>query len=95
MRTIKTYRKVGAFYIACEEDFSTSIRAGLPNVASDYATIRPSGRWEVGSEDNFRVGDRSFGKPEISTPVTIEPKPDLRFLGGTRLPRVKYKRQSA
>jgi hypothetical protein len=26
MRAIKTYRKVGAFYIACEEDFSTSIR---------------------------------------------------------------------
>ena len=25
MRTIKTYRKVGAFYIACEEDFSTSL----------------------------------------------------------------------
>jgi hypothetical protein len=25
MRTIKTYRKVGAFYIACEEDFPTSI----------------------------------------------------------------------
>jgi len=25
MRTIKTYRKVGAFYIACEEDFATSI----------------------------------------------------------------------
>ena len=23
MRTIKTYRKVGAFYIACEEDFAT------------------------------------------------------------------------
>jgi hypothetical protein len=29
MRTIKTYRKVGAFYIAWEEDFSTSIRANL------------------------------------------------------------------
>ena len=26
MPTIKTYRKVGAFYIAWEEDFSTSIR---------------------------------------------------------------------
>ena len=26
MRTIKTYRKVGAFYIAWEEDFATSIR---------------------------------------------------------------------
>jgi hypothetical protein len=26
MRTIKTYLKVGAFYIACEEDFPTSIR---------------------------------------------------------------------
>jgi len=26
MRTIKTYRKVGAFYIAWEADFSTSIR---------------------------------------------------------------------
>jgi len=25
MRTIKTYRKVGAFYIAWEADFSTSI----------------------------------------------------------------------
>jgi hypothetical protein len=25
MRTIKTYRKVGAFYIAWEEDFSTVI----------------------------------------------------------------------
>ena len=25
MRTIKTYRKVGAFYIACEEDFPASI----------------------------------------------------------------------
>jgi hypothetical protein len=24
MRTIKTYRKVGAFYIAWEEDFATS-----------------------------------------------------------------------
>jgi len=28
MRTIKTYRKVGAFYIACEADFSTPIRFG-------------------------------------------------------------------
>jgi hypothetical protein len=28
MQTIKTYRKVGAFYIACEEDFSTPIRFG-------------------------------------------------------------------
>jgi hypothetical protein len=27
-RTIKTYRKVGAFYIACEEDFPTSIQTG-------------------------------------------------------------------
>ena len=26
MPTIKTYRKVGAFYIACEEDFSPAIR---------------------------------------------------------------------
>jgi hypothetical protein len=26
MRTIKTYRKVGAFYIACEADFATPIR---------------------------------------------------------------------
>ena len=25
MRVIKTYRKVGAFYIACEADFSTPI----------------------------------------------------------------------
>ena len=25
MRAIKTYRKVGAFYIACEEDFATSL----------------------------------------------------------------------
>jgi hypothetical protein len=25
MQTIKTYRKVGAFYIACEEDLSTPI----------------------------------------------------------------------
>ena len=31
MPTIKTYRKVGAFYIAWEEDFSTSIRIeGVP-----------------------------------------------------------------
>jgi hypothetical protein len=29
MPTIKTYRKVGAFYIACEEDFATSIRTVL------------------------------------------------------------------
>jgi hypothetical protein len=28
MRTIKTYRKVGAFYIAWEEDLSTPIRLG-------------------------------------------------------------------
>src|SRR5580692_3296321 len=30
MPTIKTYRKVGAFYIACEADFSTSpVRVGV------------------------------------------------------------------
>src|SRR5215471_17777732 len=29
MRAIKTYRKVGAFYIAWEADFSTPIRLGL------------------------------------------------------------------
>jgi hypothetical protein len=27
MQTIKTYLKVGAFYIACEADFATSIEA--------------------------------------------------------------------
>jgi hypothetical protein len=31
MRTIKTYRKVGAFYIAWEEDLSTPIRANRPS----------------------------------------------------------------
>jgi len=44
MRTIKTYRKVGAFYIACEEDFSTSIRGNpskshLQNEIPDYRLI--------------------------------------------------------
>jgi hypothetical protein len=36
MQTIKTYRKVGAFYIACEADLSTPILTGpsgpQPNV---------------------------------------------------------------
>jgi hypothetical protein len=41
MQTIKTHLKVGAFYIAWEEDFTTSIRTEnvptrLPNVVSDY-----------------------------------------------------------
>jgi hypothetical protein len=40
MQTIKTYRKVGAFYIAWEADFSTSIRTRdrldpSPKVVSD------------------------------------------------------------
>src|ERR1700745_808966 len=34
MRTIKTYRKVGAFYIACAEDLSIPIRCGLPGGSS-------------------------------------------------------------
>jgi hypothetical protein len=44
MRTIKTYRKVGAFYIAWEEDFSTSIQLsagtnrGLPASAHNPLT---------------------------------------------------------
>jgi hypothetical protein len=62
---------------------------------SGNPTIRPSGRWEVGSEDNLRVGNHSFGEPEVSTPIEIEPRLDSRFPGGTRLPRVKSKRQSA
>ena len=33
MPTIKTYRKVGAFYIACEADFSTSIQMSRLGVA--------------------------------------------------------------
>ena len=46
MRTIKTYRKVGAFYIACEEDFSTPIRTEpfrptCKNLVSGYPTYRP------------------------------------------------------
>jgi len=40
---------------------------------SGHPTIRPSGRWEVGSEDDFRAGDHSFGKPEVTTPITIDP----------------------
>ena len=40
MRTIKTYRKVGAFYIACEEDFSTSIRADLPPICKSQFRLR-------------------------------------------------------
>ena len=34
MRTIKTYRKVGAFYIACEEDFSTPFQTQLVRALS-------------------------------------------------------------
>jgi len=44
MPTIKTYRKVGAFYIACEADFPTPIPGERPphaqNPISDYATYR-------------------------------------------------------
>jgi hypothetical protein len=36
MRTIKTYRKVGAFYIAWEADLSTSIGLGLAQGSGDY-----------------------------------------------------------
>ena len=38
MPTIKTYRKVGAFYIACEEDFSTPIQL-LPVVTENYFRV--------------------------------------------------------
>jgi len=46
MRTIKTYRKVGAFYIACEADFSTSIR-GKPSQPICKASFRL--RYEPGA----------------------------------------------
>ena len=39
MRTIKTYRKVGAFYIACEEDLSTPIRFE-PNQLAEMRIFR-------------------------------------------------------
>jgi hypothetical protein len=42
MRTIKTYRKVGALYIACEADFTTPIQLFV----------------KKSTEDNFRVADR-------------------------------------
>ena len=43
MRTIKTYRKVGAFYIAWEEDLSASIcnrQLGRASIVSEQPTIR-------------------------------------------------------
>ena len=42
MRTIKTYRKVGAFYIAWEADFSTSIRSVVIGIDTSF-TDTPSG----------------------------------------------------
>jgi len=42
MQTIKTYRKVGAFYIACEADFSTSIRASSSSHAQDLVSSNPT-----------------------------------------------------
>jgi hypothetical protein len=41
MRTIKTYRKVGAFYIACEEDLSTPIQLSA-GINLDYLSCRPT-----------------------------------------------------
>ena len=58
---------------------------------SGNPTIRPSGRWEEGSGDNFRMGDHFFENPELSSPTAVEPRSDLLFLGATRLPRVKSK----
>ena len=45
MRTIKTYRKVGAFYIACEADLSIPIRepaapGPFAGLVSGYATYQ-------------------------------------------------------
>ena len=49
MRTIKTYRKVGAFYIACEADLSTSIRNELPVLCrkTQFLIVRPVGSYEA------------------------------------------------
>jgi hypothetical protein len=44
MRTIKTYRKVGAFYIAWEADFTTSIHLSARESTkgtSESTSIRP------------------------------------------------------
>ena len=40
MRTIKTYRKVGAFYIACEANFLTVIEC--THVECQFQEIRPT-----------------------------------------------------
>ena len=50
MPTIKTYRKVGAFYIACEEDFPTPIGT---------ETSLPSANLVNGMVRRFRLRDSS------------------------------------
>jgi hypothetical protein len=56
---------------------------------SSNPTIRPTGGSEVASEDNFRMGDHFLENPELTSLTAIEPRSDLLFLGGTRLPPVK------
>jgi hypothetical protein len=48
MRTIKTYRKVGAFYIAWEADFSTVIRQETDEALICWVKF-PAGKWRDAS----------------------------------------------
>ena len=85
MRTIKTYRKVGAFYIAWEEDFSTSIRTNLsdpPARASfrlrDLSAARASAVAELNQLTTFTgvMGFALVGKKSFTGIVTEPSAPE-------------------
>ena len=58
MPTIKTYRKVGAFYIACEEDFATSIRirSVFGALSARFAEVKSSPTRADGALPSSAVG---------------------------------------
>jgi hypothetical protein len=55
MRTIKTYRKVGAFYIAWEADFSTPIRLG-PIFEAQVLTVIAARVLRFRSDEDGKIG---------------------------------------
>jgi hypothetical protein len=67
MRTIKTYRKVGAFYIASEADLSTSIRIGRTSGPSsnNYCSFAYS------ALASFRMGLTRESKILAIVPITV------------------------
>ena len=83
MRTIKTYRKVGAFYIACEEDLSIVIGTKtvwtvMPKIfgcSTPRATSLARGRESLRSKSN---SDLALNAPISSPRLAIRPRSKLR-----------------